>query len=243
MANAFSPAAALWNQRAALAQSRERLTALQAAVDRPGDLRPAQWAQWFAVAREFRPDLIVELGRGQGNSTCVFTEAANQLGDCRVLSLCLSPTWEEQTRPRVAKVVPPEWFAPLEARRANILAFDMAAALGGARRVLLLWDAHGYDIADYVLGRVLPLLQGREHLILMHDISDRRYSPSSNDYGGRPLWRGNNDGETRVMLGHLNSAVEQAVAIVDFTTRNGLELCSSDHSFHTELTAPQAAEA
>jgi hypothetical protein len=41
--------------------------------------------------------VILELGRGQGNSTCAFTEATNlKQGQMRVLSLCLSDNWERQ---------------------------------------------------------------------------------------------------------------------------------------------------
>lgn len=238
----FSPAMALWNQREQLLRSHERLKALKQVVNDNVCLHPYQWAQWFSVALEFQPDLILELGRAWGNSTCVFTEAAGLLENCRVLSLCLSNGWEERTRPRVAEVVPPEWFTPLEARRANLLASDPAELVGNAQRVLVVWDAHGYEIAEFVLGALMPVLQDRAHLVLMHDISDTRYAASSNDYDDKGLWRGNNDGYTRLRLGYMDSAVEQAVAMVDFTSRNGLELHSSDHSFHTELSDAQAAE-
>jgi hypothetical protein len=40
-------------------------------------------------------------------------------------------------------------------------------------------------------------------------------------------------------LGHIDTAVEQAIAAVDFTTRNGVELHSADHSLRTELDAAQ----
>ncbi|MGA7934396.1 MAG: hypothetical protein WCA35_12685, partial [Kovacikia sp.] len=211
-------------------------------VDYQNDLALFQWAQWFTLALEFKPNLIVELGRGRGNSTCLFTEAANQLGNCRVVSLCLSPEWDELTRPAVAKVVSDEWFHPLEARLVNIFSTDMIELLGDSQRVLVLWDAHGYGMADFVLGYVLPLLRNRQHIILMHDISDARYTSMPKDYQGKRLWRGNNDGFTRLVLGHLNSAVEQVVSILDFTSRNNLELHSADHNLHTELNPDQIAQ-
>ncbi|UBF24116.1 class I SAM-dependent methyltransferase [Kovacikia minuta CCNUW1] len=234
-----TPAIALWNQRLQVLNAGDRLRALCDAVDYQNDLALYQWAQWFALALEFKPDLIVELGRGRGNSTCLFTEAANQLGNCRVVSLCLSPEWDEFTQPSVARVVSEDWFRPLDARLGNILTTDMNELLGNSQRVLLLWDAHGYAMADYVLGHALPLLRHRQHMVLMHDISDTRYTPGPKDYQGKTLWRGNNDGYTRLVLGHLNSAVEQVVAIVDFTSRNDLELHSADHSLHQELSPEQ----
>jgi hypothetical protein len=73
----FSPAQAYWNQRVALSNARDRILSLAQAVDQRSDLLPYQWAQLMAAALDFAPDLILELGRGRGNSTCAFTEASN----------------------------------------------------------------------------------------------------------------------------------------------------------------------
>lgn len=242
-----TPALAVWNNRDIIAASRSRLQALSEAVNWLNDLELYQWAQWFAIAMEFQPDLIVELGRGMGNSTCVFTEAANQLGNCRVVSLCLSPDWDNTVKHRVAQVVPESWFQPLEIRNEEILTTDIQTLLGNMQRVLVLWDAHGYDMAEFVLGGLLPFLEHRQNLVVMHDISDGRYGHGYMDYQGQRLWRGtkegfNREGHSRLILNYLNTAVEQTVAIVDFTSRNGLTLQSADHSLHTDLKPEQISE-
>jgi hypothetical protein len=202
-----------------------------------------QFVQLEAFALEYRPDLILELGRGRGNSTCAFTEAANQLNSaegseskCRVISLCRSPSWEQDRPPGIAALMPDEWFQPLSTLRGDILDFDYPSLLSGARRVLLFWDAHGYDVAECVLAVILPLLVDREHVVIMHDINDARYEgPVATEYGERYLWRGNDHtGQSRVRLGNIDSVVEQAVAIVDFASRNNLVLHSADESFATE---------
>jgi hypothetical protein len=193
-----------------------------------------------AAALEYKPDLILELGRNKGNSTCAFTEAANQLGPgrCRVISLCDSHSWELNRPAAVAAVVPGDWFKPLRTYSGNILDFDHESLLAGANRVLVFWDAHGFDVAECVLGRILPLLAQREHLVIMHDISDARYAaPESAEYGENPLWRGRAVPGARIRLGNIDSAVEQAVAIVDFANRNKLELHSADESIQTDLVA------
>jgi hypothetical protein len=75
----------------------------------------------------------------------------------------------------------------------------------------------------------------------MHDISDARYLPGERaDYKGQRLWRGNNWDGPRLRLHTLDSSVEQAVAIIDFTSRNNLTLYSADHSLHTELGQAEA---
>ncbi len=229
----IGPAQAYWNQRQVLADSRQRLAALAEAIDWANDLAPFQWGQLYAMALEFRPDLILELGRGYGNSTCLFTEAANRLGNCQVLSLDRVPMWQEKL-PRVRRVVPEGWFKPMDARLADILSFDYAAAFAGKQRVLVFWDAHGFQVAECMLGRILPLLHSRGHLVMMHDLSDARYSTAefTSDYGDKGMYKGGNDGSPKMRLGHIVSGVEQAIAITDFASRNGLELHSADHDLH-----------
>ncbi|MEX0268805.1 hypothetical protein AB3R30_06675 [Leptolyngbyaceae cyanobacterium UHCC 1019] len=240
----FSPAFAVWNQRQVLQQRRDRLQALFHAVDDPDSLALAQWVHLYAAVLEFKPDLVLELGRNLGNSTCAFTEAANQIGNCRVVSLCRSTNWQESTRSRVSQVVPVEWFQLLDARVADILQVEAKALLGNSQRILVLWDAHGFDVAEYMLGSLMPLLKNREHVVLVHDITDLRYHAGQESYGDKPLWRAGNDDiysdhTVRVVLGHLSSAVEQAIALVDFTSRNHLPLHSADESFYTELSHEQ----
>ena len=94
MESIVSPAQALLAHADKIAETRDRITALYRAVNSPEALTLSQWAQLEAFALAFAPDLIVELGRGGGNSTCCFLEAAHHLRAqgrrCRVLSLCLS---------------------------------------------------------------------------------------------------------------------------------------------------------
>jgi hypothetical protein len=232
---------AIWRQRHRLAVARTNTRALHDALRRymppghPGDLPFHEWGQLMACALEFVPDLILEVGRGYGNSTLAFSQAANLLGTtrCRVVSVCLTP-WEE-IRDAVAPATTQDWFAPLTIHRGDVREFDVESALLGARRVLVFWDAHGYDVAEWMLGRLMPILATRDHLVLMHDISDARYEASSSygDYGiwkGEEIWPG-----PIVRLGNVFATVQQAVAVVDFTSRNGITLHSVMHSLRTRF--------
>lgn len=234
----FSMGKAYWSQRHRLASMRSRLEELILAVDHPGDLHLYQWAQLGAAALEFKPDLIIELGRGRGNSTCLFTEVAHSLGPqpCKVLSLCLSDDWERITLPKISPFISREWLSHVEIHRANIGDFDFSSWISKAERVMLFWDAHGFDVAECVLGVIIPQLVDKDHLIAMHDLTDARFSSSSQAfYGDHSLWKGNNWEGPRLRLGHIDTAVEQAVAVVDFTSRNRLRLKSADESIHQEI--------
>ena len=237
-----SPAKAYYNQRHAIAASSERLRRLREAIADPVNLSSFQWAQWFAYTRELRPDLVIELGRGNGNSTAAVNEALRQLGPGRLVSLCLSRTWEQQTVPRLRPLVETDWFDSVDARVGNLLLEDFREIVGDARRILVIWDAHGFEIAACVLGHILPILAEREHFVIMHDISDLRYRDRSElVYGEQEIWQGMERAYRgawqgpRICLGWVFTLVDQAISVVDFLTRNDAELQSADHSFHTEI--------
>ena len=236
-----SPAWAYWNQRFAVAKSSARLCALRTAIACVTDLPPPVPSQWFAYAREYRPDLIVELGRGKGNSTAALAEALYQNQSGKLTSLCLTGYWNQESEAALRPLVESDWFTRLDIRVEDICRADFHSVVAGARRVLVVWDAHGFAIAEAVLGRLMPLLQDREHMVIMHDISDRRYCGSRLEYGEAGLWQGTEwayrTGRTdsRVFLGWIDTLVEQAIAVADFLTRNRTELRSADHSYHQEI--------
>ena len=235
-----SPATALWNQRETITVSRDRLQALSAAIGRPSDFSLYQWAEISAFALEFRPDRIIELGRGLGNSTCCFLEVANQLGGaaaCRVVSLCETDDWFTHTVPRLEAIVAPGWFAPAEIRLCDILTQDLGPFLEGAQRCLVFWDAHGFEVAEWVLSELLPRLVDRSHLVLMHDMSDTRFETVSPAYSKMGIWKGTNAEDQALWLGTVFSRVAQAISIIDFTTRNRLPLHSGAESLYSEIAA------
>jgi len=233
----FDVARFYYDERFRIAEDAGILNALIAATAAEYDLTPPQWAQWYSVALGFRPDLILELGRSKGNSTALFCQAAARLGRTRVVSVCNSRDWVEETLPRLKPLVPPSWFDPLDARQADILDTDYQAIVKDAARVLVLWDAHGFEIAEIVLGRILPAIADRPHLVLMHDISDNRYAHIDRSYQDQPLWKGSTWDKgtglspTRVNIGWMNSLQDQVVAIADFAARNDLEVGSADHEY------------
>jgi hypothetical protein len=233
-------AQAYWNQRHALAELKDRLLLFSRAANDPVSLSLHQFAQLTAATLEFRPDMILELGRGAGNSTSLFTEAANRLalGPGRVVSFDIYDNWEKYTVPKLAPHVPDNWFTPLSALTQNLLTFDFQSALADASRVLVFWDAHGFDVAECVLGAILPELVDRLHLVMMHDMCDLRYgAPGNLEYGNHGIWKRTDFDGPRLKLGFIDSAVEQAISIFDFATRNRLPLHSADHELHSAFAA------
>src|SRR5215210_2972424 len=120
----FDLAGAYYEQRHVIAADLSVLRSLIDATQATYDLTPAQWAQWYSVGLGFRPDLIVELGRSKGNSTAVFCQAASRLGSTRVVSLCSSRDWVDETLPKLQSIVAPGWLESLDARTVDILDVD-----------------------------------------------------------------------------------------------------------------------
>src|SRR5262249_39193126 len=156
---------------------------------------------------------------------------------------CLSDDWYRLTRPTLGELASADWLAAGDLRQADILTTDFAPIVADARRCLVFWDAHGFAVAERVLGHLLPLLQGRPHMVAMHDMSDLRYCSPSRAYGPYGLWQGEDGGEPSFQLGHIHSRVGQAISIVDFTTRNQLPLHSAEESLHAELASDPAKHA
>ncbi|AZN38506.1 hypothetical protein [Paenibacillus albus] len=236
MASLLMAAEALYKQMPALTSMKNRASELHSVVDYSGDLSLFQWIQMTAIALEFKPDLILELGRGKGNSTCMFTEVTHALdNECDVVSICLSNAFEMETKKKLhdTGLANGEWFARMHTYQQDILTFPYEDLFENYNRVLVFWDAHGYSVANCVLGKILPLLERKNHLIMMHDISDTRYVSKVASLYQDILWTGNHFGGRTLQLGHLISSVEQLVAITDFTSRNEVELHTADHSFHT----------
>ena len=246
----LSPAQALWNRRQLLAQHAEEFRQLVRAVheisqDRVPDMSLPQWASILAFTLDYQPDLVIELGRDFGNSTCCFLEAAAHLRNaCQLVSLCRSGMWFNKTAPALEAHRSQEWFARGTILQSDFAAIDLKPYLAGARRVLIFWDAHGFDVAEYVLAYLLPQLADRPHVVLAHDMTDLRYHQAPRDYGPAAQWRACNGGdgsdESYLWLGHICSRVAQVISITDFTARNGIAFHSADHDLHTQLgSSPQ----
>lgn len=155
----------------------------------PLDFPLEEWSKLYVLTVTFRPDLVLELGRGWGNSTCVFTEAANAVG-CRVVSVGFDSerAWETRTAPRLERVVDANWFAPLTIVQDNITTLAFRPLLEGSTRTLVFWDAHGTDVAEALFDRLLPELPP-ENRVVVDDMwaTPERYGLEAANRAG-PLW-------------------------------------------------------
>lgn len=236
----MSSGQALWNQRMILKANRKRFENVFKVINHPNDLSLPQYAQLFALTLEFKPTVIIELGRGSGNSTAVFTEAANHLPKTRnILSICLSNSWQKGTVPKLERIVEQKWFEKLDARIANVMDIDITQFVRKNDAVLFFWDAHGFEVAEHVLRNILPKLVNNRHIILVHDITDVRHYPGIKQYGKAGIWKGYPGDDAPyypyVIVNNKASAFEELILLNDFAERNSITLHSVDHELRTTV--------
>lgn len=146
----------------------ERYAILRELVDSPGDLFLAQWLRLYERALVAAPDLLIEVGRGYGNSTVVLTDAAHVLG-ARVISVGDDTVygWAKRTRPRLTTLLGEDWFGPLTVIQGDVRDFTPPSC----DRPFVFWDAHGPEVAEAMFARVLPALPSGATSVVVHDIS------------------------------------------------------------------------
>jgi hypothetical protein len=244
MTKQFSPARAIWDNRESLLEILPRMRdlrgLLQEAIGGPRDFIHQQWLQLISVVHAFQPDLIIELGRGYGNSTTAFAMASKMLRPrpCRTLSLCLSSVFEETSLPYLQpRLQDATFFSELDARTCDIRSFDFAPHLASARRVFVFWDVHGYDLAIDLLSNLFPLLEGRQHLVVVHDMADLRHmEPQLRRYDSGSEWLNVGTAPPKYILGDVGAQYEEGIALVDFLGRNGIPFHSAESSYFEELS-------
>ena len=215
---------------------RERRSAIEQALidlDVQDRFSPAQALTLAAVVKDFQPTVVLDLGTCTGGSA--FSMALADEG-VQIHTFDRESFWDTWVAPRAS---PP---ANAHAHVCDLTEFDFAPLVRDAERVMIFWDAHGFEIAGRVFSHLLPLIADKPHLVISHDISDNRFNASdeARSYGGRMMFRGyehydRNMGTTaRANLGWMTTAVDQGIALADFAWRNRLELSSVDHTVKVE---------
>lgn len=232
---------ALLDQAAAMAALRPHMAKAFEELDVRGAFSVSQGLALAATVRHFRPDVILDLGTGRGGSAVALALADPSVP---VYTFDNEPQWDQ----RVAYLLN-DLPANVHPIVTDIVEYDYAALLGPAQRVMVFWDAHGFEIAARLFSHMLPFFADKPHVIFCHDIDDIRYcgtDEESGSYNGKGMWRGYDhyidhiDTTDKVRVGWMWTGMDQAVALADFTSRNRVTVDSVDHEIQT---APQTAAA
>jgi hypothetical protein len=217
---------------------------LHAVLQLIGDSRNLTFRQGLCLAAlclERRPDVVLDLGTGRGNSAAAFSVVGKMLAglghDLTVHTFDTQNRWNVETLPKLDAHIPKRVVPHV----GDLTEFDFDPVLKSAGSVVVFWDAHGFAVADTVLARIMPLIAERRHILACHDISDNRYHLQRRSYGGLPFWRGmdyfyNKRDTTEINIGWISTVVDQILPLTDFCFRNDIEIFSFDHEIRHELT-------
>lgn len=244
--NEESAARAYWDNRSILEEIQNVIVLLHKTVGYPNHFTLSQYAQFISMAMAAKPDLILEIGRWEGHSTCAFTQAANVLSDvqkCKVISVCGSNAWDQITEANLRQSMPESWFDPLTIITREPPESEIESVLAGSTRVLLSWRDPRFAVSKWVINRILPILASQSHLVMVSYIYDERYSdPRVNNYSGGDWWRTGQLSNGTMRLGHFYGDAALLIPLIDFLSRNKIDLYSSDHSLASKLDQLQKLE-
>lgn len=196
--------------------------------DHPGDMPWNEWLQIYGLCKAFNPNCVFEFGRGYGNSTLVFDSCLTN--NQPLYSICITD-YSETQRGLAQKNI--KLRKDTKILHSNIIDFPFKRIARKHRdqKVMVFWDAHGFEVAEEILARFLPELNG-EVLVLMHDIGDLRFQKSFREFGSQSIWKAEPEKwpGPSVVVGHFFAHVAQLVSITDFCSRNKIELFSQSFS-------------
>ena len=208
-------------------------------LDDAGNLSELQALMLSAVVLELRPNIIIDLGTGNGNSAVTFSLSVEETG--KVYTFDLHSGWNHSLSVKLAPISH-RLDGIVTAIVGDLLQYDFTPLVRDAERILVFWDAHGYDIAQHVLGNLMPLISDKPHFVICHDMTDNRFvGPAARSYGGKRIWRGmddfykNPDATVAGIVGWAFTIVDQVIPIFDFCWRNDMEFRSFDQELHAKL--------
>jgi predicted O-methyltransferase YrrM len=181
---------------------RLRLKLLRRLVAWPINLTWETWLNLTGLVERFQPTFVLELGRGYGNSTAVFTELSRRLDfDIVTIGFDSEHAWETVTSPKIRRFFGGDWFSRLTVMQADITETDLAALVADRERVLVFWDAHGDDVAEALTTNLLPHLPSA-NLVVVHDVYDMQEEDLPDDLC--------------VFRGQYGSAYDELIRIWDY---------------------------
>jgi hypothetical protein len=234
--------AAIENNILALENIAAELHAALEIIGDPRNLSSPQALCLAALCLEQTPDVVLDLGTGNGNSAVVFSltgKVLEGLGhDLTVHTFDTQNRWHDEPVSKLDTRITQRVVSHV----GDLTEFNFEPILESTRSVLVFWDAHGFAVADTLLTRIVPILAERRHVIVCHDIGDNRFHPELRSYRGLPFWREMDyfykKRETaEINIGWLCTVVDQILPLTDFCFRNEIEIQSFDYSIRNELAA------
>jgi hypothetical protein len=158
-------------------KQREYLWDLCRRLEAQNDFTFDDWEILFHVLENYRPDFILEVGRGAGNTTCVMLEHCIRYPEVCFISVDLYDHWNQLITDRL----PQDFLDQIrgyELLQQNFLDFDIQRIKKGTwEKLLLFWDINDIEATSYLATDVLPDLTNRNTLVAVHDVGCKTGRP------------------------------------------------------------------
>ncbi len=139
-------------------------------IDASQDFTFDDWEILFHTLENYRPDYVLEVGRGAGNSTCVLLDYCMRYSGVDFCSVDLYDNWGMHT----SKVLPQEFMAKIKNRtmlHQNFMDFEIDKIIGASwERLFLFWDVNDTEATTRLTTQFLPHLIDRNALGVVHDV-------------------------------------------------------------------------
>ena len=136
------------------------------------------WEILFHTVENYRPDYILEVGRGAGNTTCVLLDYCVRHPEVNFCSVDLFDHWNTNSK----AVLPPEFIAKVSdynMLHQNFLDFDFRFILeANWERLLLFWDVNDVEATKRLTSEFLPALVCRNVFTAVHDVGFKTGRPN-----------------------------------------------------------------
>lgn len=216
------------------ARSNVFVTEMQKVTSVMPDFPAWQCFQYASFVKEFSPDCVMQFGRWTGEYTAALIAGMrhSEKATCSsFISFCRSAQGDSEA---VCGKIWDNWGVEFFNKSRIIVGLpekhELEQALDGSQRVLVFWNEPSEKAGDIILGQLLPLIRGKEHTIIVHGVSDGRFSTAPS-YEERPAM---------LALGEVWSERKDLPRIVDFCIRNKIPILSPQRAFHNELESQVA---
>ena len=146
-------------------------------IDSKNDWSIIEFILLYGMTSDFKPDCILELGRGKGNSLYTISLSIDDLeySPKSVISISLEKECViRRINAAVGRDTSYKLNQSITIRAKDFLKWDYSI-LQQRDNILIFYDIHGAKPMQHFIAKIIPLLQQKRHMVIFHDFS---YEPT-----------------------------------------------------------------
>lgn len=171
------------NSRQLFERQKNHLMDLCRRIDAERDFTFDDWEILFHTLENYRPEYILEVGRGAGNTTCVLLDHCIRYPEVDFCSVDLYDHWHMHS----TSLLPQAFLEKVGERKMlhqDFLDFDFRLIMDADwKKLLLFWDVSDVRATGRLTSEFLPELAHRNILVGVHDVGFKTGRPKRYYWG------------------------------------------------------------